>query len=178
MPHAKHRLTGTPVYTKWRNLRSVKTRGSATRVTRRWTASDGQSFNRFLDDVGPIPGPGWQLRRLEGTHTFCASYAFWRPYHEPSSGHKRGLTNPHDWQLDDWPYQLTLDPREDFLPTGPSPERAAREDRDDLIYRWPTHPNGLWWQPGDDDLFDDEGDLTDITLTITRAIARAQGLMD
>lgn len=175
-PNYRHGHYGTPTYTKWRNLRSTKTRGQGTKVTRLWTSQDGHGFGRFLTDVGPRPGIGWQLRRLVGMNTFCKSYAFWRPYHEKSHGLMHGMTDPSDWALDDWPYQLCLD--RDEKPLVPSAERRKRPDRDRLIYRWPMHPNGLWWQTGDMEMFDDEADLADLTQTIYRELAEAQGIME
>jgi hypothetical protein len=174
--NVKHRLSGSTTYIKWNNLRQVRKRGSGLMVTRLWSTTDGHGFGRFIDDVGPQPGTGWQLRRLVGTRTFCRSYAFWRPYDEPAVGRMKGETDPRFWSREMWPYQLTRNRDAECVAPGPERTRAMRDNPAMFTTLWPTHPHGLWWEPGDPDMFSDDRDIADVREAVTHELAAAQGV--
>ena len=64
----------SPEYNAWEGMRR---RAGEVPVCRRWRAPDGRGFAAFLDDMGPRPGAGYRLVRLDPARGFSPSNCHW-----------------------------------------------------------------------------------------------------
>jgi hypothetical protein len=87
-PLRKHGMTGTKEYRAWKNIktrctndkfkqaRDYKQRGIA--ICAAWS----DSFDAFYADVGPCPGPGFELDRVDNSRGYEPGNVRWVPHSE------------------------------------------------------------------------------------------------
>ncbi len=71
---AKAGGTAAPEYYAWQ---AMLHRSDGAPVVRRWRAGGGRGFAAFLADLGPRPGPGHRLVRLDPNRAFGPSNCAW-----------------------------------------------------------------------------------------------------